>query len=88
MDGAHLGWLFQEGVHQVIHKFVGIIDPVGELTNDPDHRCLRFWFIEKVQVFTERGDDSFVLARVSTENILCNNNRLLNHVRDFRLDEL
>lgn len=87
-DGSHFSWLFQEGVHKVIHEFVGIINPVGELTDDPNHGCLGFWFVEKVQVFTECGDNSFILARVSTENVLNDDDRLLDYVRDFCLDEL
>jgi len=85
---THLGWLLQEGVHQIIHKFVGIIYPVGELTNDPNHGSLGLGFIEEVQVFAKRGDNPFVLAWVSTENVLGDNDDLLNHIRDFRLDEL
>lgn len=87
-DGGHLGWLFQEGIHQVIHEFVGIIDPIGELTNDPNHGRLGFRFIEDVQVFAKGGNNPLVLTRISTENILGDDDRLLNHIRDFRLDEL
>ena len=87
-DGMHLGWLFQEGVHQVIHEFVSVINPVGELTDNPYHGRLGFWFVEKVQVFTKGGNDPFVLAWVSTENILGDNDRLLNHISNFGLDEL
>ena len=87
-DSTHLGRFIQERVHEVIHELIGVVNPIGELTNNPNHGRLGFRFIEKVEVFAKCGDNSLVLSRVSTENIFGDNNRLLNHVRDFRLDEL
>ena len=87
-DSTYLGRLIQERVHEVIHEFISVVNPISELTDNPNHGRLGFRFIEKVEVFAKCGDNSLVLSRVSAKNILGDNNRLLNHVRDFRLDEL
>ena len=75
--------LLLECLQEAIEKLVGIVNALGILANDPDHTGLGLRLIERVQVITEGRDDGLVSVRVTTEDILDNNDALLNDVIDL-----
>ena len=83
----HLGRLLEKVVREVVHQLVGVVDAIRELADDPDHGSLCLGLVERVQVLAELGDDAFVLARISSEDVLDDDDGLLNDVGHLRFDE-
>lgn len=86
-DAAHLYRVFLECVYQVIQQLVGVVNPVGILSDDPYHSGLRFWLFQDIQLLAQCGDDALVFARITPEYIFDHNNRFGDHVGDLGLDE-
>jgi hypothetical protein len=80
--------LVLEALQKALQKLSGIIDALGILTNNPDHRCLGLRLIERLQVLAECSDDTLIFVGVATEDILDNNNGLLDDVVDLGLDQV
>jgi len=53
---------FQEGLEQL----VGVVDPLGVLADDPDHRRARLGFVQSVEVLAQVRNDALVSARERT----------------------
>ena len=47
-----------------------------------------FWFVERVEVLTQRGDDALVLVGILAEDVLDDDDRFLYDIVDLRLDEV
>mmetsp|Transcript_37558 Transcript_37558/g.81412 ORF Transcript_37558/g.81412 Transcript_37558/m.81412 type:complete len:424 (-) Transcript_37558:321-1592(-) len=84
----HLHVLVVERVQELVQQLVGVVDALGILPDDPDHRRLGLRLIERVQVLTQRPDDALVVVGVLAEDVLDHHDGLLHHVVDLGLDEL
>lgn len=84
---AYLRGVLEEGVREIVHELVGVVNAICELPDDPDHRGLRLRLVERIKVLAECGDDALVLPWVSTEDVFDDDNGLLDDVGHFRLDE-
>ena len=83
----HLDGFLKKVVRKVVHEFVGVIDAVRELPDDPDHRRLCLGLVEDVEVLTELWNDELVSARISPEDVLYNDSGFLHDVGHLRLDQ-
>mmetsp|Transcript_12023 Transcript_12023/g.35567 ORF Transcript_12023/g.35567 Transcript_12023/m.35567 type:complete len:610 (-) Transcript_12023:1065-2894(-) len=90
--GEHLqldgGGLIVERLEEGLEQLVRVVDPLRVLADDPDHRPLRLGLVERVEVLAERADDGLVPVGELAEDVLDDDDRLLHHVVDLRLDEL
>jgi len=47
-----------------------VADLFGVFADDPNERCLGFWFIQILKVSAESRDDALVVGRVFSEDVL------------------
>jgi hypothetical protein len=67
---THLERIVEEGGKEGREEFVGVVDLLGVLAEDPDQRRLGFRLIQLVEVGAERRDDALVPRRVLAEDVL------------------
>lgn len=85
---TRLDRFLQEGVQKVVQQLFRVFDAVRVLTEDPDHGRFRIGVLESVQVLAECANDTFVLVRVPSEDVLDDDDGFLDDVRDLGRDEL
>ena len=57
-----------EVVEERLQEFVGVVDPLGVLPDDPDHARHGLGLVQGVEILAERGDDRLVLVGVLPED--------------------
>ena len=85
---TNLDTFVQECVKKVVQEFIGVVNSVSELPQNPHHGCFRLWFVQRVHILTQSRNNSFVFAWVSTEDILGNDDGFLYHVSHFGFDKI
>ena len=80
--------LILESVEEAVQQLVGIVDSLGILPDDPDHGGPRLRLVQRVQILAQRRDDVLVAVGVLAEDVLDDDDGLLDHVVDLRLDQL
>lgn len=85
---TNLDILLEKCVNEVVQKVIGIVDPVRELSDDPDDGRLGFGLVQKIHVLAQLRYDTFVPARISPEDIPDNDNGFLDDIRHLRIDEV
>lgn len=59
-EWTHLGALVVEALEEALQQFIGVIDPLGVLANNPDHGGSSVRLIQRVQVLTQRCNDALI----------------------------
>lgn len=49
-----------EALEEALQQFIGVIDPLGVLANNPDHGGSSVRLIQRVQVLTQRCNDALI----------------------------
>mmetsp|Transcript_93534 Transcript_93534/g.261644 ORF Transcript_93534/g.261644 Transcript_93534/m.261644 type:complete len:489 (+) Transcript_93534:1040-2506(+) len=84
----HVRRLVQEVLREALQQLDAVVNPVGVLTDDPDHGGLGLGLVQVLQVLAEVGDDRLVLPRISPENVPDDDQGLLHDVAHLRADQL
>ena len=74
---------FKEG----IKEFIGIVNTLGILSNNPNHGRLCLWFIQRIEIVAQSGNDGLISIGITTEDVLNNDYGLLDDIVHLRLDE-
>lgn len=82
-----LDGFFQERQQKVLEQLVRVLDPIGVLSEDPNHSSLGIGCVQRVQVLAQRANDALVLVRIPPENVFNDDDSLLHDVADFGFDE-
>ena len=72
--------LIFEILYKVGHDFIGIIDDLDVLSNDPNNRCLGFRVIKVVQVLANVSEKTFVFIRILPKDVPDDNDSLLHYI--------
>ena len=67
-------------LYEVGHDFIGIIDDLDVLSNDPNNRCLGLRVIKIVQVFADVSEKAFIFIRILPKDVPDDNDSLLHYV--------
>mmetsp|Transcript_61830 Transcript_61830/g.177325 ORF Transcript_61830/g.177325 Transcript_61830/m.177325 type:complete len:728 (+) Transcript_61830:225-2408(+) len=84
----HHRGLVVEVVEEGIQDLINLVDALGILSQDPNHRGLGLRLVQFLQVVAERFEHLLVPRRVLAENVLDDDTGLLHDVVHLRLDQL
>mmetsp|Transcript_10469 Transcript_10469/g.36831 ORF Transcript_10469/g.36831 Transcript_10469/m.36831 type:complete len:710 (+) Transcript_10469:291-2420(+) len=84
----HHRGLVVEVVEEGIQDLINLVDALGILSQDPNHRGLGLRLVQFLQVVAERFEHLLVPRRVLAEDVLDDDTGLLHDVVHLRLDQL
>ena len=66
----YLSVLIVKSVQETLQYFVGVVDPLRILANNPYHGCASFGFIKRVKILAEGRDNRLIFVGILSENVL------------------